>query len=952
MGETPNTAGLAVHAWLERHELDAYSDRLREAGYSSMRFLQAASEDDIQEAIRDVAMKKGHAKVFMLAWTELVAGLSSVGVSRSTQGALRRAQSVPAPAALEEKDAKADHEISAGDTDSLVPAPQQQEDDKSDREVAEATAQAQGQAQAEMQMQMQMMQMQTTRQVAPRQPAPVSNDIDLVPAPHQHKWAVRMEGGDSPLGYASFTPATLLQEARVTLLQTDEIVGRLPCEWVFVKNAAPVAKKAEGKWRVCDLGYEITIRAKLKSAVARGGGASSQSPLGYHLHRQPQTRTMALRANAAAEQAAAARAKARAVMEVANQASHSSQQQPRQQQLPSGGSALPPWRWENTPENSDAIFDLYRMIDKNESGGISSTELTHMLLNLGEDVSEALVEDMVSMVDKNGDREIDFAEFRSILFGAQPSVNSGGRELVLDPDLRNAQYMTEEVRQEEQSRRNARLRGEALTEQMTERDKFLMEQKFANKRLTRNSGGEGGGSNVPKSGKSVGGPVRYRNDEVRYLFTQMDEDRSGFLDQAEVAKLASKLGHALRPRDLVDAMRHMDPEGTGEVTFEMFRDWLLDTGHHWSDLIVLPEGSVAAVRQKAEQLELLPDLSVDTTDGGDAAAIEWQRLSVLLKLMHSATGLWGKPTEMYGLHVIELERKITELTEFVEHSQSTTNGANEQHQARQQLRALHEELSKISPRSDLLLLRKTKTAGSMRTLELSAEDIENEAMVRKCFFPPMSAFRVVWDLLQVFLLLYLLIVLPVRLSFGIDVPFNSFGFWFDVGVDVYFLSDIFVNFRTGFYDQRGMLVINQDEITRNYLHSWFLIDVGTCIPISYIMMMLHGAETGVCILFENSDVCTKHVSAIVFHEEKLKKGPASAGVEASSKGKQVRMLKILRLLKLAKLLRVTRILRCENIPFLNLPAKTTICQDGRNTIIEQGSKTVFAVCWSATESIS
>jgi hypothetical protein len=93
-------------------------------------------------------------------------------------------------------------------------------------------------------------------------------------------------------------------------------------------------------------------------------------------------------------------------------------------------------------------------------------------------------------------------------------------------------------------------------------------------------------------------------------------------------------------------------------------------------------------------------------------------------------------------------------------------------------------------------------------------------------------------------------------------------------------------------------------------------------------------------------------STIVFHEEKLKKGPASAGVEASSKGKQVRMLKILRLLKLAKLLRVTRILRCENIPFLNLPAKTTICQDGRNTIIEQGSKTVFAVCWSATESIS
>ena len=33
-----------------------------------------------------------------------------------------------------------------------------------------------------------------------------------------------------------------------------------------------------------------------------------------------------------------------------------------------GSAALPAWRWEDTPENSDAIVDLYRMIDKNESG--------------------------------------------------------------------------------------------------------------------------------------------------------------------------------------------------------------------------------------------------------------------------------------------------------------------------------------------------------------------------------------------------------------------------------------------------------------------------------------------------------------------------------------------------------------------------------------------------------
>lgn len=848
--EQPNTTAsrgsLAVHAWLERYELEAYSDRLTEAGYSSLRFLQAASKDDIQEAVRDVSMKKGHAKVFMLAWTELMAS-QGAGASLSTQRTLQRAQPVPTPAAVALKYVKAERDVaegtarvqaqarreaemqmmqmqlmrqvapvsrqpapvnngpglrddhtSPGEIDCLVPALHQQTQTRREEE------------------EMQMMQLQMMRQDVPRQPTTARNDAGLVPAPHRRKWGVRMESGDCLIGYVPFTSDTLLRTARVALLQSHEIVVRLPSEWVFVKNAAPVAKKAEGKWRLCDLGDEIVIRAKLKPATARGSREASRSPSGDH-HRQAQAGKTSLRPAASAEQAAAARAKTCAALpsppgtqsELPSQMSRSTQQQ----QSPSGGSALPPWRWENTPENSNAIFDLYSMIDKNESGGISSTELTHMLLNLGEDVSEALVEDMITMVDKNGDREIDFAEFRAILFGAQPSVNSSGRE-----------------------------RGEVLREQMqiTERDTFFVKQKFG-KHLTHSSDGEYGGSNVHELGKSVGRPVRYRNDEVRYLFKQVDEDGSGYLDQAEVAKLADKLGHAIRPRDLVDVMKDMDPEGTGKVTFEMFRNWLLDAGHHWSDMIVLPEGSVTAVRQKADQLDLLPDLS-DTTVEGDPAAIEWQRFSVLLKLMVSAMVLWGKPTEMYGLHVIELERQIVELTAFVEQHQSTASGMDEQHGARQELRALRMELAKISPTSELLSPKTTKAAANMSMGALSTADNEKEATVRRCFFAPMSAFRVVWDLVQVFLLLYLLIALPVRLSFGIDVPFNSFGFWFDVGVDVYFLCDIFINFRTAFYDQRGVLVINQVEITRKYLRSWFLIDLGTCIPISYIMMILHGAE--------------------------------------------------------------------------------------------------------------
>eukprot|EP01048_Picozoa_sp_COSAG05_P007515 COSAG05_NODE_532_length_8897_cov_18.622301_2_plen_159_part_00 len=66
--------------------------------------------------------------------------------------------------------------------------------------------------------------------------------------------------------------------------------------------------------------------------------------------------------------------------------------------------------------------------------------------------------------------------------------------------------------------------------------------------------------------------------EMRNLFLQMDEDKSGYLDRYEVQQLAGKVGHQIASRHLVDAMKAMDPEGTNMVSFDMFRNWLIDAG--------------------------------------------------------------------------------------------------------------------------------------------------------------------------------------------------------------------------------------------------------------------------------------------------------------------------------------------------------------------------------------
>ena len=124
--------------------------------------------------------------------------------------------------------------------------------------------------------------------------------------------------------------------------------------------------------------------------------------------------------------------------------------------------------------------------------------------------------------------------------------------------------------------------------------------------------------------------------------------------------------------------------------------------------------------------------------------------------------------------------------------------------------------------------------------------------------------RTTWDLVQVVLLLYLLIIVPLRVAFDVTIESQSLGFWVDVLVDFYFIvvcyptpitiaalvfvcsrtnrvlllgvQDIGFNFRTAYYDTRGIIVIQQKLITRNYLQSWFLIDFITCLPINYIMM--------------------------------------------------------------------------------------------------------------------
>ena len=108
---------------------------------------------------------------------------------------------------------------------------------------------------------------------------------------------------------------------------------------------------------------------------------------------------------------------------------------------------------------------------------------------------------------------------------------------------------------------------------------------------------------------------------------------------------------------------------------------------------------------------------------------------------------------------------------------------------------------------------------------------------------PLSNFRSNWDLLQAVLLMYIAIVLPYRLGFDDSVLLWSFWFFFDLAVDIYFMIDLFVNFRTAIITSDGDILYHPNDVARAYLLGWFPIDFTSCLPLSYLEYMQKDTES-------------------------------------------------------------------------------------------------------------
>ena len=160
---------------------------------------------------------------------------------------------------------------------------------------------------------------------------------------------------------------------------------------------------------------------------------------------------------------------------------------------------------------------------------------------------------------------------------------------------------------------------------------------------------------------------------------------------------------------------------------------------------------------------------------------------------------------------------------------------------------------------------------------------------------PDSIFRKIWDGAQIFLVVYVAVAVPYRLAFEKNVILWSNWFFFDACIDIYFVTDLLMSFRTAYYTKQGELEHRGREIVVHYLKGWFAIDFSSCLPVGYIGYF--------------TDQSAAETAAVNRDWENPAEGEgAGKGDTGSAKTKVLRLLRLLRLLKLLRLARVNRII--------------------------------------------
>ena len=130
-----------------------------------------------------------------------------------------------------------------------------------------------------------------------------------------------------------------------------------------------------------------------------------------------------------------------------------------------------------------------------------------------------------------------------------------------------------------------------------------------------------------------------------------------------------------------------------------------------------------------------------------------------------------------------------------------------------------------------------------------------------------------WDAVHLFAILYAVIVVPLRVGFDYDASPWSVLFCLEAFIDLFFICDLLLMFRTAYFMEDGVLEDQPLLIAKRYIRSWFTVDLLSSFPFGYIGLMT----------MQSSDA-----------------------PETSSPWKLVRMLRLVKMMKVTRVMELIR----------------------------------------------
>lgn len=191
-----------------------------------------------------------------------------------------------------------------------------------------------------------------------------------------------------------------------------------------------------------------------------------------------------------------------------------------------------------------------------------------------------------------------------------------------------------------------------------------------------------------------------------------------------------------------------------------------------------------------------------------------------------------------------------------------------------------------------------------------------------CILYPDDPVRVAWDLTLFVCIIYQAISLPMRIAFEYET--SDFLFYLEMVIDSCFLMDMVFNFNTGVII-KGKLVMNRPLIVCDYLKGWFVIDLVSSTPYTWILAWSQGMSIREIESDSGIDASTQDSAA---------DKPANLGALASTP-------QLLRLLKIAKLLKMLKLLRIMKIKRLLMKFEEYIVSDSMNLVVTFSNITIM-----------